>query len=171
MSITGHKYRQFRVGRNMTRTQLGWLSCKQKKDPEKGWATALSVCVWLQLPLYKDTDHIGLQSQPTPPRYGASLVALMVKILPAMRRPRFNPWVGKILWKRKWQPAPGFWPGEFQGQRSLAGYNPRSCKESDVTKRLIFSHLRWLDFQRRSHFKLQGVGFQLVDFSGTQLSV
>lgn len=37
MSITGHKYRQFRAGRNMTRTQLGWLSCKQKKDPEKGW--------------------------------------------------------------------------------------------------------------------------------------
>lgn len=37
MSITGHKYRQFRTGRNMTRTQLGWLSCKQKKDPEKAW--------------------------------------------------------------------------------------------------------------------------------------
>lgn len=37
MSITGHKYRQFREGRNMTRTQLGWLSCRQKKDPEKGW--------------------------------------------------------------------------------------------------------------------------------------
>lgn len=36
MFITGHKYRQFRAGRNMTRTQLGWLSCKQKKDPEKG---------------------------------------------------------------------------------------------------------------------------------------
>lgn len=37
MSITGHKYRQFRAGRNMTGTQLGWLSCKQKKDPEKDW--------------------------------------------------------------------------------------------------------------------------------------
>lgn len=36
MSITGHKYRQFRAGRNMTRTQLGWLSCKQKKGSWKG---------------------------------------------------------------------------------------------------------------------------------------
>lgn len=38
MSITGHKYRQFRTGRNMTRTQLGWVSCKQtnKKGSWKG---------------------------------------------------------------------------------------------------------------------------------------
>ena len=54
---------------------------------------------------------------------------------------RFDPWVGKILWKRKWQPTPGFWPGEFQGQRSLAGYNPWSCKESNMTEGLTLSHL------------------------------
>ena len=29
------------------------------------------------------------------------------------RRPRFNPWVGKIPWKRKWQPTPVFLPGKF----------------------------------------------------------
>ena len=34
----------------------------------------------------------------------------------------FNPWVGKIPWSRKWQPTPGFLPGESHGQRSLAGY-------------------------------------------------
>ena len=34
----------------------------------------------------------------------------------------FNPWVGKIPWRRKWQPTPVFLPGESQGQRSLAGY-------------------------------------------------
>jgi len=45
-------------------------------------------------------------------------------------------WVGKIPWRRKWQPTPVFLPGEAYGQRSLAGYNPEGCKESDMTKRL-----------------------------------
>ena len=40
------------------------------------------------------------------------------------KRCGFDPWVGKILWRRKWQPIPGFLPGEFHGQRSLAGYSP-----------------------------------------------
>ena len=39
------------------------------------------------------------------------------------RRCRFDPWVGKITWRRKWQPIPVFLPGESQGQRSLAGYS------------------------------------------------
>ena len=34
------------------------------------------------------------------------------------------PWVGKISWKREWQPTPVFLPGKFHGLRSLAGYNP-----------------------------------------------
>ena len=33
------------------------------------------------------------------------------------RRCRFNPWVGKILWRRKWQPTPVFLPGKFHGQK------------------------------------------------------
>ena len=37
-------------------------------------------------------------------------------------RPGFNPWVGKIPWRRKWQPTPVFLPGKSQGLRSLAGY-------------------------------------------------
>ena len=52
------------------------------------------------------------------------------------RRPRFNPWVRKIPWRRKWQPTPLFLLEEFQGQRSLAGYSPWGCKESDTTERL-----------------------------------
>ena len=40
----------------------------------------------------------------------------------------FNPWVRKILWRRKWQPVPVFLPGKSHGQRSLAGYNPWGCK-------------------------------------------
>ena len=35
-------------------------------------------------------------------------------------------------WSRKWQPTPVFLPGESHGQRSLAGYSPWGCKESDT---------------------------------------
>ena len=44
------------------------------------------------------------------------------------RRPGFDPWVGKIPRRREWQPTPVFLPGEFHGQRSLAGYSLRSHK-------------------------------------------
>ena len=48
----------------------------------------------------------------------------------------FDPWVGKIPWKRKWQPFPVFLPGKSNGQRSLAGYSPRGHKGSDTTEKL-----------------------------------
>ena len=50
-----------------------------------------------------------------------------------MRR-GFNPWVGKIPWKKKWQSAPVLLPGKSQGQRSLAGYSPKCLKESDTAE-------------------------------------
>ena len=46
------------------------------------------------------------------------------KICLQCRRPGFNSLVGKIPWRRKWQPTPVFLPGESHGQRSLAGYSP-----------------------------------------------
>ena len=51
-------------------------------------------------------------------------------------RHRVNPWVGKILWSRKWQPTPVFLLGKFHGQRSLVGYSPWGHKELDMTERL-----------------------------------
>ena len=77
----------------------------------------------------------------------ASLVAQMVKNLPAMRRPRFDHWVRKIPWRREGQHTPVFLPGEFQGQRSLVGYSPWGHKESDMTEQLIqqaTQHYKWL---------------------------
>ena len=44
------------------------------------------------------------------------------------------PWVGKIPGRTEWLSIPVFLPGEFQRQRSLAGYSPRGQKESDTTK-------------------------------------
>ena len=49
------------------------------------------------------------------------------------KRQRFNLWVRKTLWNRKWQPAPVFLPGKFHGQRFLVGYSPRSHRKSDMT--------------------------------------
>ena len=45
----------------------------------------------------------------------------------------FDPWLGKIPWRKKWQPTPIFLPGEDNGQRSLAGYSPWDHRESDMT--------------------------------------
>ena len=44
------------------------------------------------------------------------------------RRHRFDPWVGKIPWRRKWQPTPVFLPEKSHGHRNLAGYVPWSQK-------------------------------------------
>ena len=41
-----------------------------------------------------------------------------------------------LFWRRKWQPTPAFLPGEFYGQRNLAGYSPWGCKESGMTEQL-----------------------------------
>ena len=47
--------------------------------------------------------------------------------------PGFDPRIGKIPWRREWQPTPVFLPREFHGQRSLVGYSPWGHKESDTT--------------------------------------
>ena len=58
----------------------------------------------------------------------ASQVAQRQRIHLPSRRLGFNSWVGKIPWKRKWQPTPVFLPGKSHGQRSLVGYSPWGCK-------------------------------------------
>ena len=46
----------------------------------------------------------------------------------------FDPWVGKIPWRRKWQPASIFLPGKSQVQRRLEDYSGWCCKELDLTE-------------------------------------
>ena len=55
----------------------------------------------------------------------------------------FDPWVGKIPWRRKWQPTPGLLPGKPHGLRILVGYSPWGRKESDTTERLHFTSLHF----------------------------
>ena len=60
----------------------------------------------------------------------------LVKNVLQYGRSGFDPWVGKIHWRREWQPTPVFLPGEFYGQRSLAVYRPWGYEESDTTEQL-----------------------------------
>ena len=73
------------------------------------------------------------------------------------RRCGFDPWVGKVPWRKKWQPTPVFLPGKSHGQRSLTGYSPWACKESDVTE--------------RTHTSLLGVEGWLLAFSGIHFKI
>ena len=50
------------------------------------------------------------------------------------RKRRSDPWVTKFPWRRKWKPTPVFLPGKFHGPRSLGGYSPWGCKESETTE-------------------------------------
>ena len=65
------------------------------------------------------------------------------------KRHGFTPWVGKIPWRRDWQPTPVFLPVRgIHGQRSLAGYSPRGRKESGMTL--------WLNTNKKRCCKLLG---------------
>ena len=80
---------------------------------------------------------ILLSQQKTPPRcklfymrlpifnhLEAPLVAWVANNPLQYRILGFDPWVGKITWRREWLSTPVFMPGEFQGQRSLVSYSP-----------------------------------------------
>ena len=58
----------------------------------------------------------------------------------------FEPWVGKIPWRRQWHPNPVLLPGKSHGWRSLVGRSLWCREESDTTERLHF------------HFSLSCIG-------------
>ena len=64
----------------------------------------------------------------------ASLVAQCKESSCQCRRCKFNPWIGKICWRRKSQPTPLFLPEKSHWQGRLTSHSSRSCKESDMTE-------------------------------------
>ena len=54
-------------------------------------------------------------------------------LMPAMHRPRFDPRVGKIPWRRKWKLTPVFLPEKSHRQRTLEGYSPWGHKQTRLT--------------------------------------
>ena len=69
-----------------------------------------------------------------PHRFGLPQVAQMVKNLPAVGEPALIPGLGRCPGQGHSNPTSVFLPGEFHGQRSLAGYSPLGYKESDMTE-------------------------------------
>ena len=68
------------------------------------------------------------------------------------RRRRFDLWVRKIPWRRKWQPTPVFLPGKSHGQKRLVGYSPWSHKRvgHDTTKQYSFHKRLILAYESES---------------------
>ena len=85
------------------------------------------------------------------------------------RRSRFNPWAGKIPWRRKWQPTPVFLPGDSHGRRSLAGYSLWGRRESDTTERISVFSSRQLIKKQRHYFADKGLYSQSYGFSGSHV--
>ena len=70
------------------------------------------------------------------------------------KRQGFDPWVGRIPWRRKWQLTPAvFLPGKSHGQRSPGGYSPWGLKESGTTVHTAHIAIFWLFSQFWKHFK------------------
>ena len=67
-------------------------------------------------------------------------MAQMLRICLQCRIPRFNPWAGKIPWRREWQPTPVFLLGKFYEQRSLVDYKEPNMTEI-LTNTFTFSIL------------------------------
>ena len=66
------------------------------------------------------------------------------RVLLQCRRPRFNPWVKKIPWRRDWLPTPVILPGESHGQSSLVGRIVHGVSESGTTERPTLSFISHL---------------------------
>ena len=83
------------------------------------------------------------------------------------KRHGFDPWTGKIFWRRNWQPAPILLPGKSRAQRSLTGYSPRGLKEQDTTEhahtlagetKIIISHSRLCYHRQETQWQLYNSG-------------
>ena len=90
------------------------------------------------------------------------------------RRCRFDPWVRKIPWRRKWQPTPIFLPGESRRQRSLPGYSPRGFKgvgQDLATKQQQVSPQRYLNVlvtQWLASYRASGLRWTKVEIAKSE---
>ena len=85
-------------------------------------------------------------------------MAQRVKPLSTVWETRFEPWVGKIPWRKKWQSTPGLLPGKSHGQRSLIDYSPWGRKDSDMNE--------WLHFTSHADNSFPGTDPLSTFFSG-----
>ena len=97
------------------------------------------ICFWLLCSTVSFSDELACIFSPflllRAAHCRASLCLRPLRICLQCRRPEFDPWVGRIPWRREWQPTSVFLPGEFHGQRGLVGYRPWGRKESATMER------------------------------------
>ena len=82
------------------------------------------------------TSKVSYWSRACPVKHNMTLSeqrASLVRIRLQCRRPGFDPWIGKIPWRRERLPIPVFWPRKFHG------LYPWGCKELDTTEQLSLS--------------------------------
>ena len=84
---------------------------------------------WIQVTMWKPTLYTIFR---LPWASQVVLVANSLTVNAGDIRLRFDPWAGKISWRRAWQPTPVFLPGESHGQKSLRGYSPWGHKELET---------------------------------------
>ena len=100
----------------------------QERCPNQASSNAEALCLEVT---YRYCYHIFPSFTWLPRRYSGKQSACQCR---RRKRHEFDPWVRRIPWSRKWQTAPVFLPGKSHGQRSLGGYSPWGCKESDMTE-------------------------------------
>ena len=134
-----------------TRTELGFVTDVKDSKAHTSFYHRVLVWMFVSLPTFHVENLIPMGmivggrafERWLGYEYPFPLVAQMVKRCRLRclqcRRPMFNPWIGKIPWRRAWQPTPVSLPGEYHGQRSLVSYSPRGHKESDMTEWLTLS--------------------------------
>ena len=117
--------------------KFGWLTWQ-------GWTEPIILPIPFILHIYLEyLIHLNHDCS----RRGVSPVAQCKESTCQCRRCGFDPWVAKVLWRRKWKPTPVFLPGESHGQRSLVGYSLRGCKQSvdwAHTRTVMRKSLWWL---------------------------
>ena len=83
------------------------------------------------------------------------------------KRCRFSLWVGKVSWRRAWQPTPVFLPGKSHGPRSLVGYSPWGWRVredwSDLVPMNVYNWITLL-YSRKSHSIVNQLYYKKIKF-------
>ena len=109
---------------------------REKHTPQTEWGTSQKVRAALKYGVVSFSGLGNFIGSVLPPQGfpGGS----MVKNLPAMQETAFDPWAGKIPWRREGQPTPVFLPGESMDR---GAWPPWGCKKSDTSERLTLTLL------------------------------
>ena len=117
----------------------GFISQRNERSPFQNSIPLLPPRALLETspnPLQELVGDFCLQVNLSGPRLltGAFLVAQVVENLLKGGRPVFDPWVGKIPWRRAWQPTPVFLLGEFPWTEVLSGLKSMGSQRADMTE-------------------------------------